>query len=72
MNKPILRVESLTYALKGKRLLALKNIEATVERMTDYGRGCGYGLRIDGDLETALDILHSQHIRVTGQVKEAP
>lgn len=62
----ILVVRSITYAMKGQQLLLRYGITAYVERLANPNReqGCGYGLRIRGDVNLALSILSAAGIPV--------
>lgn len=66
IDRPVLVVRSITYAMRGQKLLEKHGINAYVERntMPNSKQGCGYGLRIDGDAATAVKILSTADITV--------
>lgn len=57
----MLVVRSITYAMKGQQMLLRYGITSYVERLANPNReqGCGYGLRVRGDVNLALNILSS-------------
>ena len=63
MNKEYLStdipVSSLTYALKGQRLLEQKGFRAWAGRDHDRIQGCGYKLTVKGDAQRAKQLLQS-------------
>lgn len=67
MGKPMLVVSSITYAMRGQKLLENHGIPSHIERdikaLAKYG--CGYGLRVSvGSDQTAKEILSSNGIKV--------
>lgn len=48
MNRPLLVVGSVTYAMKGRDILNRNGFQATVERIPHIGggAGCGYGIEV--------------------------
>ena len=63
MNKEYLStdipVSSLTYALKGQKLLEQKGFRAWAGRDHDRIQGCGYKLTVKGDAQRAKQLLQS-------------
>ena len=63
MNKEYLStdipVSSLTYALKGQKLLEQKGFRAWAGRDHDRVQGCGYKLTVKGDAQRAKQLLQS-------------
>jgi len=67
MGKPIIYVNSITYANKGQSLLSSQGIVSYIERNRDPlgENGCGYGLRVHAkSLSKALQILKSGNVRI--------
>ena len=52
-------VSSLTYALKGQKLLEQKGFRAWAGRDHDRIQGCGYKLTVKGDAQRAKQLLQS-------------
>lgn len=57
-------VTSLTYALKGQRLLQQYGIMAWPGRDHQRTSGCGYQLTVRGDAEKARQLLEQNGIRL--------
>ncbi len=57
---------TITYAIRGRDLLRNKGFRATVERNlgTNSRYGCGYGISVYGDIETAVKILREHDIKI--------
>lgn len=66
IDYPVLIVRSITYAMKGQKLLESNGINAYIQRNArpNSKEGCGYGLRVAGNLETALSLLSDAGIKV--------
>ena len=68
MNKEYLStdipVSSLTYALKGQKLLEQKGFRAWAGRDHDRIQGCGYKLTVKGDAQRAKQLLQSGGIKL--------
>lgn len=66
--KNIIIVSSVTYAMKGQKLLSEQGITATLTRTDGVKsvKGCGYGLRIHGDISKSAAILKRNGISVLG------
>ncbi len=63
MKRMVLRLASITYAMKVSRILKRNNIMARVVKMSDIGvnTGCGYGIEIfEKDLYTVAAILRQE------------
>ena len=64
-------LSSVTYALKGKRLLEENGIRSAPVKtgVTKALRGCGYGLKVKAEqCGAAREILLSQGIKILGTV----
>lgn len=70
MNKPLLIVSSITYAMKGQEILKRQGIKATVRRVpkSQVLSGCGYGLLVTCNPDKAEDILSKFQIKVLGRM----
>lgn len=66
IDQAVLVVRSVTSAMKGQKLLEQNGISAYVERNTapNSRQGCGYGLKIRGDV-AAAGILSAAGIKVS-------
>lgn len=66
MSKPIVVVGSITYAMKGQKVLSNYGIYSSIERNTSNygGRGCGYCLRVSAPEQRVREILTSEHIKI--------
>lgn len=72
MEKPVIQVSSVTYAIKSRDLLFRYGIRAYVERSTRSSRaGCGYGLYVPENTDRAEQILRRAHIRVLGRIERS-
>ncbi len=62
----VLAVRSSTSAMRGQRILESKGIPAEIQRSSASAsqKGCGYGIKIVGDLTTAVNILNSEGVEV--------
>ena len=59
MNKQLIMVSSITYAIQGRDILRQRGMKAYIER-TPGGRdraGCGYSIYVDSNTDMAEDIL---------------
>ena len=67
IEKYVLVVRSVTNAMKGQKLLERYGISAYVERNTHPSskQGCGYVIKIRGNLETAVSLLTSEGIKIS-------
>ena len=62
----VLAVRSSTSALRGQRILESKGIPAAIQRSSSPAsqNGCGYAIKIVGDLSNAVRILNSEGVEV--------
>ena len=66
LHRQIIRLSSVTYSIRAQKLLEQRGIKSYIKKLTkglDVG-GCGYGLEVHGDLDTAVNILRAADIRV--------
>ncbi len=72
MEKPVIQVSSVTYAMKSRDLLFRHGIRAYVERSTRSSKaGCGYSLYVPENTDAAEQLLRKAGIRVLGRVERA-
>ena len=65
MEKYLFSTGTVTYAIKAKDILRRKGIAAYVERSMSKDRiGCGYGVVVNSDRETAEQILKQAGIKI--------
>ncbi len=64
----ILVLSSVTYAMKAERLLASAGIYSSPLKTGEVAkvRGCGYGLKINGNCDKAKTIIESNGIKILG------
>ena len=63
MNKTLITMTSITYALKAKAFLNNKKIYCEVEKTPkNLGSGCGYSIRIKNDPDYIISLLQSNNI----------
>lgn len=70
MNKPLLIVSSITYAMKGQEILKRNGFKVNVKRVpkSQVLSGCGYGLLVKSNPDKAEDILSKFQIKVLGRM----
>lgn len=70
MEKQLLLVPSVTYAMKAKNILDRYKIRAYIERTpkTHQVYSCGYCLFVPENVETAHEILLRNGIKIIGRV----
>lgn len=70
--KNVIIVSSVTYAVKGQKLLSEAGITSVLTRADEVRavKGCGYGLRIRGNLRDAALVLKKNGIRILGYAEE--
>ena len=70
--KNVIIVSSVTYAMKGQSALSKHGISSALTRAEGVRsvKGCGYGLRIYGDIGEAALILKRSGIRILGYAEE--
>lgn len=66
MNRFVIRLTSVTYAIRAQKLLEQRGIRAHVRKLQKSMsiHGCGYGLEIRANPDTAVQILQAAGIRV--------
>ena len=57
---------SITWAIRAQKLLEEQGFASTMRKVSNIGpgKGCGYGLDVQGDLSEALRLLDSHGIRI--------
>ena len=70
--KNVIIVSSVTYAMKGQSALSERGITSARTRAEGVRcvKGCGYGLRIYGDISEAALTLKRNGIRILGYTEE--
>lgn len=70
MEKQLILVPSVTYAMKAKRILDKYRIRAYIERTpkTHQVYSCGYCVFVPENPDTANDILLRHGVRIIGRV----
>lgn len=65
-KKQMILLSSITYAYKAKDFFTSKGIKSYIERVPANLRssGCGYGVRVNYDIDTAVKMLETEGIRV--------
>ncbi len=68
MGNPTILMSSLTSALRAQKLLEQRGIYSYIRKIANNQKlgGCGYGLEIQGDVNSVLNILQVAGIRVLG------
>jgi len=66
LKHPIIRLSSVTYAIRAQKQLDRHRIRSYVRKQTGglQTYGCGYGVEVHGDLQKAVDIIHNAGIRI--------
>jgi len=61
-------LSSVTYAFRAKEILLRYNIKSQCEKLpaSVTGCGCGYGLRVFGEEQSARALLENEGIQVKG------
>ncbi len=68
MEKPVIQVSSVTYAMKGRDILFHHGIRAYVERSTRSSKaGCGYSLYVPEKTDEAEEILRRENFKILGR-----
>lgn len=68
MNKPVILVSSVTYAIKGKDLLNRNGFMAAIHRVSRTREtGCGYGIYVPQRTEEAQRLLEESGMRILGR-----
>lgn len=70
MEKQLILVPSVTYAMKAKRILDKYKIRSYIERTpkTHQVYSCGYCVFVPENVETANDILLRHGVKIIGRV----
>ncbi|NMP36636.1 MAG: DUF3343 domain-containing protein [Clostridiales bacterium] len=68
MNKHGIKVGSVTYAMKGRELLAKNGFKVYISRNPKpvKNEGCGYMICVSGNIDVALAILERENVKVNG------
>ncbi len=71
MGKPLIVVGSVTFAMKGRNLLEKRGIRCSIERIprSSDNNGCGYGIYVPGNTDTAEHVLRMGGIQVLGRTE---
>lgn len=66
MDYPIIVIGSITYAMKGQRVLNAYNIDSRLEKTPKEfsSTGCSYCLRLTDHLDEAVEILQRNNVRI--------
>ncbi len=73
MEKPLIMVSSVTYAMQGKELLQHYGIKVRVERTPKNAlrQGCGYSLYVPQNTDEAETLLRNSGIKVLGRIERS-
>lgn len=72
MYEPMIMVSSVTYALKGQRLLASHGIKSKIERTPkrNNNQSCGYSIIVNiNKIDEAEQLLVSSGIKILGRIE---
>ena len=66
MDKPLIMLTSITYAMKSKDILMKNGISSYIIRTANSNKdfGCGYSLHVPKDIDRAADILKENGIKI--------
>ncbi len=66
MERPLIAMSSITYAMRAKDILFKYGINSNVERMQKFNnnKGCGYSLYVPKDIYKARKILSEHGIKM--------
>ena len=69
MERPLIMMTSITYAMRGRDLLQRYGISSTVVRTPKNTRrqGCGYSLYVPSKTDEAEQLLRKNCIKITGR-----
>lgn len=72
MKRQIIRLTSVTYAMRAQKLLEQHGILSRVRKLTQHLNitGCGYGLEVAGDVQLAVQIISAAGIRIVQVTEE--
>ncbi len=63
MQKSLIAVSSITYAMKAKKLLNNMGLYCEIQKTPkNLGSGCGYSIRVRDDLRYIFSILDAENI----------
>ena len=65
MDSGTIILNSITWAIRAQKLLAGGGIPADIRKISKVGKlqGCGYGLDVSNQLQTALQLLDANKIK---------
>ncbi len=64
-------VSSVTYAMRGRELLAQRGFRAFVERIPKTAEtGCGYGIYVPNGADEAELVLRENHIKILDRIEQ--
>jgi len=65
MSSGTIILSSITWAIRAQKLLEKEGIPTEIRKISKVGklRGCGYGLTVNDDLQTALRLLDEGKIK---------
>lgn len=68
MSETQVKVNSITYAAKGKKILTDNGFKAYIRRSRkiEKGEGCGYSIYFAGDRDKGLALLKNYGIKLIG------
>lgn len=71
MDKPLIMVSSVTYAMRGRDILSKYGIKSRIERTpkNSFEKSCGYSLYVPKDTDRAEEILKTNGIKVIGRTE---
>ena len=70
MQKSLIAVSSITYAMKAKKLLNNMGLYCEIQKTPkNLGSGCGYSIRVRDDINYIFSILDSANIAHKGYQK---
>lgn len=64
MKKDYIVTGTVTYAIRGRDLLRRHNINCEVKKISGAMYGCGYAIKVFGDIENAVSILKQNGIKI--------
>lgn len=71
MGRPLIVIGPVTYAMKGRNLLARRGIGCSLERISSApgANGCGFGLFVPRRTDEAESILRAAGIPISGRTE---
>lgn len=69
MDKPLILVESITYAIKGRDILNRNGFRAIIQKIIKNKelKGCGYAIYVKERADEAADFLNKSGIKVVSR-----